>query len=179
MLKVSELRFSCSLWWQAVPLQSMEVHGGAALGGPQVRARGCPKEAVTPQEVHARAGSWQELWLHGERSPPWSRFAAGTCHPIGDPYWSRLLLKECLKFKGLHNRAEEECEELSLWEGRSSRSNVLWVDHNPHYLSFFAIGAAVGREFRGEVDLRTKGGMGKTCYRIQALFVIILLWFDW
>ena len=43
---------------QAVPLQPMEVHGGAG---------GCPKEAVTPWEARAGAGSWQDLWTRGER----------------------------------------------------------------------------------------------------------------
>jgi len=61
----------------------------------------CPKEAVTPWEPHAGAGSWQELWPCGEKSPYWSRFAGRTCDPMGDPHWSSLLLKDGTPWKGL------------------------------------------------------------------------------
>ncbi|GAB0190707.1 EH domain-containing protein 4 [Grus japonensis] len=90
---------------QAVPLQPMEVDGGAEIppaahGGPHAGAGGCLKEAVTLWEARAGAGSWQDLWPHGERSPGWSRFAGRTCDPVGDPGWSSLLLKDCTPWKG-------------------------------------------------------------------------------
>ncbi|CAN0042225.1 unnamed protein product, partial [Bubo scandiacus] len=56
---------TCSLW--RTPHQSRGM---------------CSKKAVTPWEAHAGAGSWQNLWSHGERSPPWSRFAGRTCDPF-------------------------------------------------------------------------------------------------
>ena len=63
------------------------AHGGprwsryppAACGGPHAGAGGCPKEAVTLWKAHAGAGSWQDLWTHGKRSPRWSRFAGRIC----------------------------------------------------------------------------------------------------
>jgi len=42
-----------------------------------------PKEAVTLWEAHAGAGSWQNLWTCGERSPRRSRFAGRACDPAG------------------------------------------------------------------------------------------------
>ena len=57
---------------QAVPLQPMEVHGGAdiypaAHEEPHVRAAGYTlKEAVTPWRACAGTGSWQELRSRGE-----------------------------------------------------------------------------------------------------------------
>jgi len=68
----------------------------------------------------------QDLWTQEERSPCWSRFAGRTCDPVGDPHWSRLLLKDCSQWKrpmlkkfmenrlpweGLYTGAGEECEE--------------------------------------------------------------------
>jgi len=62
-----------------IPLQLMEKT--------MVRA-GCPPAALGGP--HARAGSWQDLWTCGERSPHWSRFAGRTC----DPCWSSLFLNK-------------------------------------------------------------------------------------
>lgn len=45
-----------------------------ALGRDHLEAGGCLNKAVTPWEVYAGPGSWQDLWLWGERSPSWSRF---------------------------------------------------------------------------------------------------------
>ncbi|GAB0184832.1 zinc finger and BTB domain-containing protein 5 [Grus japonensis] len=91
---------------QAVPLQSME-DDGAADNHLQ------PIEDPTLEEVEApeggcgavgslswRAGTWQDLWPHGERSPGWSRFAGRTCDPMGDPRWSSLVLKVCTPWRG-------------------------------------------------------------------------------
>jgi len=50
---------------------------------------------VTPWRACAGAGSWQDLWPHGERSPRWSRFAGRACDPVRDPCWSTLFLKDC------------------------------------------------------------------------------------
>ncbi|GAB0209021.1 epimerase family protein SDR39U1 [Grus japonensis] len=55
---------------QAVPLQSMEVNGGADIhlqpvGDPMPeQVDMCPMEAATPWEARAGAGSWQDLWTH-------------------------------------------------------------------------------------------------------------------
>jgi len=82
---------------QAVPLQSMEVHGGADIHtGPS----GCLKEDVTPWEACTRPGSCQDLWTHGERTPHQSRFAGRACDPVGDPCCSSLFLKDCTLWEG-------------------------------------------------------------------------------
>jgi len=76
---------------QAVPLQPMRVHGAADIhlqpveGTPCCSRWMCLKEAVTPWGAPAGAGSWQDLWSRGERSPHWSRFAGRACDPMGDP----------------------------------------------------------------------------------------------
>jgi len=65
VLQVLEQRVPCS-------------HGGppgsraplAARGGPHAGAGGCPEEAVTLGRARAGAGSWQELWTHGEKAMP-------------------------------------------------------------------------------------------------------------
>jgi len=70
------------------------AHGGpqrsryppAAQGRPYTRAGGSPKEAVNPWGAHAGAGSCQDLWTHGERSPCRSRLAGRACDPMGDPH---------------------------------------------------------------------------------------------
>ncbi|PKU48694.1 suppression of tumorigenicity 5 protein isoform x4 [Limosa lapponica baueri] len=95
-----------------IPLQPMvrtmvrqepsAAHGGpqwsryppAAHGGPHARA-----EAVTPWEAYAGAGSWQEVWARGERSPCWSRFDGRTCDHMADSHWSSLFLKDCILWK--------------------------------------------------------------------------------
>ena len=74
-----------------------------------------PKENVTPWEAHAGAGSCQDLWTRGEKSPRQSRFAGRTCDPVGDPRWSSLLLKVCTLWKG--PMLEKLVKNCSLWEG--------------------------------------------------------------
>jgi len=91
---------------QVVPLQSMDVHGGADLHrqpmerGCHAGAGRCSKEAVTPWGAHAGPSSCQDRWTHGERSPRWSRLAGRACDPMGDPCWSSLLLKDCTPWEG-------------------------------------------------------------------------------
>ena len=56
---------------QAVPLQPMEVNGGAGIHlqpveDPSWSRWMCLKEAVTPWRAHAGAGSCQHLWPCGE-----------------------------------------------------------------------------------------------------------------
>ncbi|KAJ7408232.1 suppression of tumorigenicity 5 protein isoform x4 [Pitangus sulphuratus] len=79
-------------WWSRYP--------PAAPEGPHNRVGGCSEEAVTPWEACAEAGSRQDLWTHGERSPRWSRLAGRTCDPVGDPHWSSRFLKDCTPWKG-------------------------------------------------------------------------------
>jgi len=78
--------------------------------GPHARAGGCLKEAVTPWEAHAGAGSCQDLQTCGERSPRWSRFAGRACDLVGTHTWSSLSLKDCTPWEGTHTGAV--CEEL-------------------------------------------------------------------
>jgi len=72
----------------------------AARAGPHAGASACLKEAVTLRRAHARAGSWQDQWTHGERSPCCSRFAGRACDPVGEPGWSSLFLKDCNLWNG-------------------------------------------------------------------------------
>jgi len=76
---------------------------------------GCPKGAVTLQRACAGAGSWQDLWIHGERSPHWSRFAGRTCDPMEDPRWSSLFLKPCTPWAEL--MLQKFMENCLPWEG--------------------------------------------------------------
>ena len=93
-----EQRSTCSLW--RTPRHSRWM---------------CPKEAVTLWEACAGAGSWQDLWTRGERSPHWSRFAGRACDPAGDPRWSSLFLKDCTPWKG--PTLEQFVKNCSPWEG--------------------------------------------------------------
>ena len=70
---------------------------------------------MTPWEACAGAGSWQDLWTCGERSPHWSRFAGRTWDPAGDPRWSSLFLKDCTPWMG--PMLEQFVKNCSPWEG--------------------------------------------------------------
>ncbi|GAB0190182.1 AN1-type zinc finger protein 5-like [Grus japonensis] len=73
---------------QAVPLQPMEVDGGADIHLQ-------PVEDPMPEQVDAPKGGCDPVGsLH------WSRFAGRTCAPMGDPCWSSLVLKNCTLWKG-------------------------------------------------------------------------------
>ncbi|GAB0187970.1 hypothetical protein GRJ2_001262300 [Grus japonensis] len=108
---------------EQIPLQSLEVHGGADIHLQ-------PMKDPTPEQVDAQAGagSWQDLWTHGERSPRRSRFAGRTCDPMGDPRWSSLLLKDCTLWK--RPTLEQLVKNCSLWEGltleKSMEDCLLW-----------------------------------------------------
>ncbi|GAB0180290.1 AN1-type zinc finger protein 5-like [Grus japonensis] len=76
---------------QAVPLQPMEVDGGADIHlqpveDPTPEQVEAPKGGCGPWEAQAGAGPWQDLWPCGERSPGWSRFAGRTCEPVGETH---------------------------------------------------------------------------------------------
>ena len=105
---------------QAVPLQPMEVHGGADIHLQ-------PMEDPTPEQVDASKGGcdpmgslcWSRL-LAGpvnpwRQEPTLKRFAGRTCDPAGDPRWSSLLLKDCTPCKG--PMLEQFMKNCSLWEG--------------------------------------------------------------
>ena len=103
---------------QAVPLQPMEVHGGADIHLQ-------PMEDPTPEQVGAR----RRLLPRGkpalERAPgrtcgsversPRSRFSGRTCDPVGDPRWSSVLLKDYIPWKG--PMLEQFVKNCSPWEG--------------------------------------------------------------
>ncbi|GAB0185090.1 zinc finger and BTB domain-containing protein 5 [Grus japonensis] len=74
-----------------------------------------PEGGCGPWEAHAGASSWQDLWIRGERSPCWSRFAGRTCDPVGDPRWSSLLLKVCTPWE--RPTLEQLVKNCSPWEG--------------------------------------------------------------
>ncbi|GAB0187971.1 hypothetical protein GRJ2_001262400 [Grus japonensis] len=77
---------------QAVPLQSMEVNGGAEadihlqpMEDPTPEQVEAPEGGCGPWEAHAGASSCQDRWTRGEGSPRQGRFAGRTCDPVGDP----------------------------------------------------------------------------------------------
>jgi len=67
---------------QAVPLQPMEVHGGA---DPHLQ----PREDPMLEQEDASKGGCDPVG-----SPHWSRFAGRAYDPMGDPRWSSLFLKD-------------------------------------------------------------------------------------
>ena len=83
---------------------------------------------MIPWEAHAGAGSWQHLWICGEKSPR-SRFSGRTCDPTGDPLWSSVLLKDCTPWKG--PMPEQFVKNCSPWEGptleKFMEDCLLWV----------------------------------------------------
>ena len=48
----------------------------------------------------AEAGSWQDLWPCGEKSPCRSPCSDRTCHPMRDPCWNSLFLKDSTLWEG-------------------------------------------------------------------------------
>jgi len=70
---------------------------------------------VTPWGARAGAGSCQDLWTRGKRSPCQSRFAVRACDPVGDPCWSSLFLKDCTPWEG--PTMGQFMKSCSLWEG--------------------------------------------------------------
>ncbi|KAK4810846.1 hypothetical protein QYF61_008818 [Mycteria americana] len=73
---------------QDVPLQPMEVHGGADM---HLK----PVEDPTPEQLDAPEGGCDPV-----ESPCWSRFSDRTCDPMGDPRWSSPFLKDRTPWKG-------------------------------------------------------------------------------
>jgi len=145
-------------------------------------------------EPCAGAGSWWDLWPHGERTSCRSRFVGRTCDLTGDPLWKSLFLKDCtlwkgpilgwfvkngslwkglilekfvencLLWEGPHAGAGEECEESSAWGRRSGRDKVC-TECNPCSPSpCTAWGEEV--EERDEVKPRKKGGVGGSCFKM-------------
>lgn len=51
----------------------VEGYPPAAPWPPHTGAAGWPKEVVTLWEACPEAGFWQDMWIHGERIPHWSR----------------------------------------------------------------------------------------------------------
>ena len=70
---------------------------------------------MTLWETCTGAGSWQDLWICGERSPHWSRFSGRTCDLVGDPRWSNVFLKDCSPWEG--PTLEQFVKNCSPWEG--------------------------------------------------------------
>jgi len=120
VLKVPEHLVMKTMVRQAVPLQFMEVHGGADLhlqpmeGTPR-QSRWMPEGSCDP----AVSPRWSRLLPgpadRGERSPHWSRFAGRACDPMGNPHWSSLFLKDCTPWEG--PTLGQFVKSCSLWEG--------------------------------------------------------------
>jgi len=70
---------------------------------------------VTLWEARAGAGSYQDLWTHGERSTHKSRFAVRACNLVGHPCWSSLFLKDSTSLKG--STLGQFVKSCSPWEG--------------------------------------------------------------
>jgi len=137
---------------------------------------------VTPLGARAGAGSWQELWPRGERSPCWSRFAGRACDPVGDPSWSSLFLKDCTLWEGpMLGHFMKNCslwEGLTLEQGRSVRSpppeeegvaetTSGELTATPMPCPPVPCAGGGGRQRNGsEVEPRKKGGVGRRCFKI-------------
>ncbi|KAM6188280.1 uncharacterized protein WM294_016059 isoform 1-T3 [Sarcoramphus papa] len=104
---------------QAVPLQPMEVNGGAdihpaAHGGPHDGAGGCAlKEAVTQWRAHAGAGSWQELQPCGEEPTQEQIFRQDLIFwqdlcPCGEPTLEQSIPEGLCPVKRTHAGAVRE-----------------------------------------------------------------------
>ncbi|KAM9591242.1 uncharacterized protein ACIBXB_006115 [Morphnus guianensis] len=88
---------------QVVPLQPMEVNGGADIHLQ-------PLEDPTPEQVDVPDGGCDPI-----RRPRWSRFSGRTCNTTGDPLWSSPFLKDCTPWKG--PMLEQFMKNCSPWEG--------------------------------------------------------------
>ncbi|PKU47515.1 hypothetical protein llap_2157 [Limosa lapponica baueri] len=108
------------------------------------------KKAVTPWRIHAGAGSWQDPWASGERSPCWNRFAGRSCDPMGGPTLEQFMsyslqegfmlenfMEDCLSWEGTRAGAGKEnlcrhslgcCEEASA----EVTGNKDWGDAGSH-----------------------------------------------
>ena len=73
-----------------------------------------PEGGCGPWEAYAGASSWPDRWTREEGSPRQGRFAGRTCDPVGDPRWSRLLLKVCTPWK--RPTLEQFVKDCSPWE---------------------------------------------------------------
>jgi len=111
---------------QAVPLQPMEVRGGADIHLQ-------PTEDPTPEQVGVPKGDCDPM-----ENPRWSSLILKGCTPWKGPtleqfmkncsLWKGLALKKflenCLPWEGPHVGVWEECEESFLCRGRNNRDNV-------------------------------------------------------
>ncbi|PKU42493.1 neurexin-3-hypothetical protein [Limosa lapponica baueri] len=105
---------------QAVPLQPMEVHGGADIHLQPMKDptpdRGMPKGGCDPVgSLHWSGVLAGPMAPWKERSPCWSRFAGRTCDPVGNANWTNLFLMDCSPWKG--PTLEQFMKNCSLWEG--------------------------------------------------------------
>lgn len=122
MFQVLEQRFHSSLWcrqWRGscAPVTCRgpwwRRYPPAACGGSHTGAG--PKESVALWKACSRAGSWQDLWPHGDRSPHWRTFVGRTCDPTAVMCWSSTFLKDCTPQKG--PPLQQFMKNCSPWEG--------------------------------------------------------------
>ena len=155
---------------------------------------------MTLWEACTGAGSWQDLWTRGERSPHWSRFAGRACDPVGDPQWNSLFLKDCTPWKGptLEQFVKNDSHRRNSWrtvsrgrdptleQGKTVRSpppeeegaaettcDELTATPIPYPLR--CSGRGGGRKIGNEVEPGKKGGVGGRCFKICFYFIITLL----
>ncbi|PKU39412.1 suppression of tumorigenicity 5 protein isoform x4 [Limosa lapponica baueri] len=119
---------------QAVPLQPMEVNSGRDSHLQPMEAP-MLKEAVTPWEAHAGAGSWLDLWVRNRQSSlflkdytPWKGHALEQLIK-NCSLWEGLMfekfMENCLPWQGPHNGAGEECEESSPLRRREQQRHMM------------------------------------------------------
>jgi len=178
----------CSPWRSMVE----QISTCSLWKGPHARAGGCLKESVTLWGAHTGAGSCQDLWAHGERSPHRSRFADRACGPVGDPCWTSLFLKDCTLWKGRAAAHGKDSSSRSLWRSVShERDLMLEQGQSVRSLPPKEEGAAETRcdeptitpipcspallggrrqRNRSEVEPRMKGGVRGKCFKIWFYF---------
>jgi len=122
----------------------------------------CPKNAVTLWRDCAGAGSWQDLWNRGKRSPRQSMFAGRACDPVGDPRWSSLFLKSCSLWEGLMVEPGKWKRSPPLWRKEWRRQCVMNSPQPPFPVPLRSGGA--GREFGSKVKPGKKGGVEGECF---------------
>jgi len=158
VLQALEQRFPCSLWrrqwWGRLclcrPMQ--EVYGGAdthlqPVKDPTPEQVDAPKGGCEPvgspcwsrvlavpvapwrQKPMLEQVSRQDLWLCGEHMLKQS--VLKDCTSWKGPILKQFVMAGSL-WEGLHSAAGAECDESSLWWGRSSRDNVWWTGLSPH-----------------------------------------------
>lgn len=178
-LRAPEQRLPCSPWWAPA------LHGGPwwsrYLEDAVPEQVGYPKEAMTPWDDHAGAGSWQNLWAHREKSPWPSQYSGRTCDPKGALTGASCSWRTAPSGKGLLRTAAcgepfmKDCipwewpQAWRLWGARSSRNNAQGVDWNPHSPSSILLTEKKVERSVGKLSLGRKGKAGEEVFRFYLI----------